>query len=116
MAFAKRGTRKIVVNDIDFAWITREHEQLGKDVIRVQLADGHSSQLIVENMWFGFQKLLADNQSPGRWCLPADKRCNVTPSFIAAAIKHAFELGWTPTSQGDLTLIGQQQADRAVFI
>ncbi|MFK7906081.1 MAG: hypothetical protein AB8B69_13190 [Chitinophagales bacterium] len=95
MAFSKRKSRKIVVDDITYRWSPSNHN--GTMVLAVQHVSGKGRKLevsvstdkevIIENGNFTIE--IGNNEEP-----------MITPKLVAVTIRRALKIGWNPLVRG----------------
>ncbi|GAA1261255.1 hypothetical protein GCM10009665_58780 [Kitasatospora nipponensis] len=93
MALAKKGSRRIVVDGVEYRWrVSRRHWCCDQDVntlgYRVQHATRPGTTLVVET---------GRPTVPAPTVLPAEV---ILPREVAAGIRAARSSGWTPSSNG----------------
>jgi hypothetical protein len=95
MAIPKKGSRKIVVNDITYSWLIRRKATYGqvdygygKLHVAIELFDKPESVLVI----------ITDNPHPHD--IKTTEIISVTPQYVEKWIQEALDLGWKPFQNG----------------
>lgn len=94
MAIPKKGSRKIVVNSIEYRWTIRSKPTYGQDAFGddmtadVELAASPGQVLSITFPWMRCDNWIGNPEVP------------VTPKDIEACIKGALQRGWLPQELG----------------
>jgi hypothetical protein len=94
MTIPKKGSRKIIVDNIEYRWRVRHKGTYMQDVFEsfltasVELYENPQNALLVEFPWVRFDAYIGDAKQP------------VTPKLIESCIKTALSQGWKPNEKG----------------
>jgi len=100
MAIPKKGSRKIVVDDVIYRWRIRWKPTYDQDChdhclcAAVELYENPQNVLHIAFSWARYNKLY-----------PPFELEPVTPKHIEAAVKDALKEGWSPTGTGNFQVV-----------
>ncbi|WP_214106691.1 hypothetical protein [Acrocarpospora catenulata] len=107
MTFPRKGTRLITVSDVAYRWRIRHkptYDQaigVGPLTFAVQLADKPGQVLLAS----------LPCQRPDSWL--GEKTTTVRPALVAATIRKALDLGWSPNRNGSAMIMDLSDNDLA---
>jgi hypothetical protein len=94
MAIPKKGSRKIVVDGVEYRWyIRRNNKEDGMLSVAIETASNESASIL----YVTFPVLRPDSLTAG---LRGDPKSSVTPNDIATYIRDALVAGWQPLQSG----------------
>lgn len=96
MAIPKKGSRKIIVDDIEYRWRIRWKPSYGQGIgesnltAAIELYENPQSPLIITFPWL----------RPDSWV--GKTKESVTPKDIETCVKNALSQGWKPNVKGKI--------------
>ncbi|NRB47809.1 MAG: hypothetical protein HRU41_09040 [Saprospiraceae bacterium] len=102
MAISKKGSRSIVVNDINYSWLIRRKVTYNQEIfgtpqlnVAIERADQPGSTLVIHT----------DRPHSKSIETKATDIIPITPKDVATWISNALELGWNPNVPGPQFLV-----------
>ncbi len=97
MAMARKGTRRICVDDVDYVWkLTFNWDEFDRLLlITVELANAPGSKLLVYPIAFDINFVDFNRDQP------------ITPKVVESFIQQGLQSGWKPSIPGPAFVVGR---------